>query len=539
MHRNQITIQRFEIRRADDRRAAEVRISLDSLKRWLHRSPDHQLIAEVRVPLDFLRRAKTICAEEIGLIDVEIAERNIPFPKAIPRTRQIIDFTAELLHCTGVVPTLCTSVAPALGDGLAGKKNKRTHGWQRCVPQKLLFLLAMIRVSRLGGRILKNSRSGPIAIVGEGMAARALAEYLRRKGRNSVVLSGGSSDGAVISPGYLMRPAKGSLIDWILEDQKNLEKAGAVIFLGEDDFSLDIDALRAAADKPPVLFATGERRLWHDVTSVHPDGLSRKDLVEIDNGLPRISIVIVSFNQAAFLEAAIRSVIDQNYPNLDMIIVDGGSTDGSVEIIERYRAHFTHVIIEPDQGQSDALNKGFALATGEMLNWLCSDDMLEPKALHRIAEAYVSTHADLIVGGCVRFGETRSDELYRHHTALVIGRKLQFDAEDVLTYTRSWLKANYFFQPEVFFSRRIWHAAGGYIKRHLYYLMDYDLWLRMALAGASIYHVPAFLGCSRVHAEQKTVNLIEVHQARQIMAEYQDFFCALETASKRSEERPG
>jgi hypothetical protein len=117
--------------------------------------------------------------------------------------------------------------------------------------------------------------------------------------------------------------------------------------------------------------------------------------------------------------------------------------------------------------------------------------MLEPDALHCIAEAYVATRADLIVGGCVRFGETRSDEFRRHHASVVIGQKVPFEALDVLRFILSWEKANYFYQPEVFFSRRIWYAAGGYIKNHLYCVMDYDLWFRMALAGASIYHVPA------------------------------------------------
>jgi GT2 family glycosyltransferase len=515
--RNQLPIQRFEIHEACDLGAEAVLI-----------------------PRNFLGRAKIICAEEIGLIDAEIAERNIPFPETIPRTRPIIQLSAKLLYCTNMVLPPGTSVAPALGDERAGigTRNKRTHDWRRFGLWKLLFFLTRPRVSKLAGIILKNARPGPIVIVGEGMLALALAEDLRRKGRDSEVLSPGNGAGVIFSPGYLLRPAKDSLIGWVLENQRNLEYAGAVIFLGEDDLTFDIDALCAAHDKPPVLFASGKGRWRLEVISVHRDGLSRKELVEAGKGLPCISIVIVSFNQAAFLEAAIRSVIDQNYPNLDLIIVDGGSTDGSVEIIERYSAQFAHVVIEPDQGQSDALNKGFALATGEMLNWLCSDDMLEPEALHRIAEAYVSTHADLIVGGCMRIGETRSDELYRHHTALVIGRKVQFDAEDLLNYTRSWLKANYFFQPEVFFSRRIWHAAGGHIKRHLYYLIDYDLWFRMALAGASIYHVPAFLGCSRVHAAQKTTNLIEVHQARQIMAEYHDLFSALEVASELSEVRP-
>ena len=513
MHRNEAFLQQFKIRSIGNCGAAEVRI-----------------------PLDFLRRAKAICAEEIGLIDVEIAARNIPFPKAIPKARQAVCFTAELLQCADAVPAPGAQKQCLLRGRVAGKDKDSARGWQRLFPRKLLIFLARIRLSKLAQKVLEQARFGSIMIVGQGLYPCALAENLCRLGRDAVVLSGGRGAGTMISPGYLMRPEKGSLIDWILADPANLEKAGAIIFLGEEDFTLEIDALRAAANKPPVVFASGQRLWWHELVSVHPGGLPGEDAVADGKRWPCISIVIVSFNQAAFLEATIRSVIDQAYPNLDLIIVDGGSTDGSVAIIDRYRAHFAHVVIEPDKGQSDALNKGFALAKGEVLNWLCSDDLLEPDALRHIAEAYVSTGADLIVGGCVRFGKTRSDELYRHHTALVIGRKVPFDAEDVLNYTRSWLKANYFFQPEVFFSWRIWKASGGHIKRHLYYLMDYDLWLRMALAGASIYHVPVFLGCSRVHAEQKTMNLIEVHQARQIMAEYQDFFCALETASALAKE---
>jgi hypothetical protein len=170
------------------------------------------------------------------------------------------------------------------------------------------------------------------------------------------------------------------------------------------------------------------------------------------------------------------------------------------------------------------------------MNWLCSDDMLEPKSLHHIAKAYVSTRADLIVGGCVRFGEMRSNELFRHHTAVVIGRKAPFDALDILRFTRSWEKRNYFYQPEVFYSRRIWHAAGGYIKNNLYYMMDYDLWFRMALAGASVYHLPATVAGSRVHGRQKTQDTKQyLHQARQLMEEYADLFCALEVASSGAE----
>jgi len=171
------------------------------------------------------------------------------------------------------------------------------------------------------------------------------------------------------------------------------------------------------------------------------------------------------------------------------------------------------------------------------MNWLCSDDLLEPGALARGEEAYLASGADLIVGGCLRIGESRSAEIARHHTALVVGRKVQLDAADILDFMRSWETAAYFYQPEVFFSRRIGEASGGYIKKHLYYLMDYDLWLRMALAGASIYHIPAMIACSRVHAQQKTRLSAEyLHQISQLVGEYRDLLEALEAADQAADQ---
>src|SRR5688500_5767577 len=103
---------------------------------------------------------------------------------------------------------------------------------------------------------------------------------------------------------------------------------------------------------------------------------------------PLVTIVTPSFNQAPYLEATIQSVLSQNYPNLEYIIVDGGSTDGSVEIIKRYSGRLAYWVSEPDGGQAEAINKGVARSTGSLVGWLNSDDLLLPGALRRLAEAH-------------------------------------------------------------------------------------------------------------------------------------------------------
>src|SRR5258706_6083465 len=116
---------------------------------------------------------------------------------------------------------------------------------------------------------------------------------------------------------------------------------------------------------------------------------------------PRISIVTPSFNQAAYVDATIRSVLDQRYPNLEYIVVDGGSTDGSVDIIRRYEDRLTYWVSEPDRGQADAINKGLARATGEIRAYLNSDDLYLPGALLRVAAEYrAHPDADIICGVC-------------------------------------------------------------------------------------------------------------------------------------------
>lgn len=487
---------------------------------------DPVAVSEVRIPPDFVQRAKAICTEERGLIDAKIGLEKIPFPKKIPTQRQQVDFDVSLIDRAAVMQ------ADEDSSSAQGKTFRKSGcsllDWQR--------VFGLAGLNRLSQRILAHAGPGLIVIVSARPEAILLSYFLRRHGRRSVALAPGYGTGSVISPGYLVRPAKNSLVGWVLDNAGDLGNVGAVALLGDLDFTADIEALTAAHQSSTVLFASPADGGGYKIGRVHPCGLGHARGTS-NAQIVRLSIVIVSYNQAAFLEAAIRSVIMQDYPDLELIIVDGGSTDGSIEIIEKYRPLFAHVVIEPDDGQSDALNKGFARATGEVMNWLCSDDLFEPGAFARVKDAYLATGADLIIGGCIRIGETRSIEIVRHHTALVVGRKVQLDAADILDFMRSWERGAYFYQPEVFFSRRIWEASGGYIKKHLYYAMDYDLWLRMALAEGSAYHIPEMIACSRVHPQQKTRASAEyMHQMAQLVEEYQDLLAALEAADRATDQ---
>jgi GT2 family glycosyltransferase len=247
---------------------------------------------------------------------------------------------------------------------------------------------------------------------------------------------------------------------------------------------------------------------------------------------PRVSVVTVSYNQCEYLEQCLRSVIDQRYPNLEYIVVDGGSTDGSAELLRNYQeryACFSHLIIEPDHGQSDGLNKGFRLATGEILTWVNSDDMLAPLSLKRAAMALRETGADMVAGTCRRVAGAAAAPLYKHFAALPTLQPESFMLKATLNWGESWEKADWFFQPEVVFTREIWERAGGYLKPHLFWAMDWDLWLRFALVGARVVRIPDVIGVSRVHATQKTTGEeLYLWQIVGILREYDELLAALD-----------
>ncbi len=207
--------------------------------------------------------------------------------------------------------------------------------------------------------------------------------------------------------------------------------------------------------------------------------------------LPLVSIVTPSYNQARFLEETICSVLDQDYPRLEYIIVDGGSTDGSVEIIQRYAHRLAWWVSEPDRGQADAINKGFAHARGEIFAWLNSDDTYLPGAIAE-AVAFLQNHPEV--------GMVYGDANLVDEKGQVIGR---FPARQT-DYRRLRRGFVHIPQQAAFFRARLWRLVAP-LDVLLYFAMDYDLWVRMASISLLWYH-PRLWANFRLHGQAKSVH---------------------------------
>jgi glycosyltransferase involved in cell wall biosynthesis len=219
---------------------------------------------------------------------------------------------------------------------------------------------------------------------------------------------------------------------------------------------------------------------------------------------PKISVVTVTLNQGAYLEQTLRSVLLQGYPNLEYIVIDGGSTDNTPTILKRYREELAQCVTGKDKGQADALNKGFRLATGDIMTWLNSDDYYQPWTLWRVAIAFDTYGADIVAGGCALVKGDVNRPFRIHHNAMPFGRVVPLPLDRLLDIDGSWQKGDFFYQPEVFFSRDIWERSGSRVDEDLYYSMDYELWVRLAMNGGRIVHIPDTLTFFRYHESQKT-----------------------------------
>lgn len=225
--------------------------------------------------------------------------------------------------------------------------------------------------------------------------------------------------------------------------------------------------------------------------------------------LPRITVVTPSFNQGPYLEATIRSVLDQAYPNLEYLVADGGSTDQSVEIIRKYEKHLVWWCSEKDRGQSHALNKGFEKATGELHCYINSDDTLAPGSLMAAAEAFKAGH-EFITGWVVLLepdgGEWPQTPFGREHNT-------------------EWFLSNPLCQQGTYWAGRFTRELGPF-REDLHYCFDYEFWMRIVFKGNCRPHMlKRCMGGFRMHPTSKTVSQLDRFdpEFRSVRTEYRPY----------------
>ncbi len=204
-----------------------------------------------------------------------------------------------------------------------------------------------------------------------------------------------------------------------------------------------------------------------------------------------VSIITPSYNQAVFLERTILSVLNQTYPNIEYIIIDGGSQDDSVNVIQQYQDKLKGWVSEKDQGQTDAINKGFAMANGDILAWINSDDTYEPDAI-KLAVEYLDAHPEVgLVYGDTKFINEKDE---------VIGT---FPAAQT-NYAK--LRQGYVHIPQqaAFFRASLWKQVAP-LDPSFYFAMDYDLWVRLAKLSGIVY-IHRHMANFRLHGEAKTIH---------------------------------
>jgi len=227
----------------------------------------------------------------------------------------------------------------------------------------------------------------------------------------------------------------------------------------------------------------------------------------------KVSIVTPSFNSAATSEETIRSVLDQQGAQVEYIVVDGGSTDGTADIIRRHGPRLAWWVSETDRGQVDALNKGCARSTGEVLGFLNADDVLMPGALGKVTAAFVADPASNIVSGALEWIDAAGSPLGMHRGDIST-------LEDILDIFRVWWGGRQWVQPEVFFRRTLKERVGAFDERY-HLAFDYDFWVRCFRTGARVTRLADTLVKFRRHAAQKSIDTERaVNEIRTVLAEH-------------------
>ena len=249
---------------------------------------------------------------------------------------------------------------------------------------------------------------------------------------------------------------------------------------------------------------------------------------------PKITIVTPSYNQGDFLEATILSVLGQGYPNLEYIIMDGGSTDNSIDVIMKYQDKLSYWCSEKDNGSSQAINKGFSMATGEILAWINSDDIFMPQSLFLMAFYYLSSEKKdiLFFGNCIHFEESPSGVI--SHGSDVAGKAEKYDLNI----------CDYIIQPSSFWSKSIWEKIGP-LNENLNYAFDWEWFLRAKDKKINFKPLSKVLSLYRIHDSHKTsiggqkrqAEIIEIYKrfsTAEIADLYKSIIIDLNVSVKRS-----
>lgn len=241
---------------------------------------------------------------------------------------------------------------------------------------------------------------------------------------------------------------------------------------------------------------------WTEETKPLPDRMSE------DSEWPKISIVTPSYNQGQFLEETIRSVLLQGYPNLEYLIIDGGSTDNSVEIIQKYERYLSYWVSEPDRGQANAINKGLRQATGELIGWQNSDDCYCPNAFFYAAQVAKADQTADIIYGSVDY--VNSDGVFSRK-----GYASEFSFLEMLPWTNM-------FNQSMFFRRKVF-TEGNFIDESFQHCMDYEFFWRLALADYKFQFEPRMKANFRFHENAKGVTQYDIF-AREIVLLYKQIY---------------
>jgi glycosyltransferase involved in cell wall biosynthesis len=218
----------------------------------------------------------------------------------------------------------------------------------------------------------------------------------------------------------------------------------------------------------------------------------------------KISIVTISYNQSKFLEQAICSVVNQDYPDIEYIVVDPGSTDGSREIIEKYQDQIDKIVFEPDEGPADGLNKGFSYATGEIFGFINADDYLIPGAINKVVKAFRTNRRKDVLSGNVFIIDQQGILLRRFYSRKFTPIRAVYGAASIA-------------QQGTFFRSQCFKKAGGFNKSNRV-AWDGEIWIEMALNGAQFGLIDDFIAAFRIYPD--TVSLSQTSSIK--YNEYKD-----------------